>query len=318
MNYSIKETGKPRVDLTGKRFTKLTVVTLIPKINGKIHWLCKCDCGNEVRTSTGNLNSGNSKSCGCYQYERRLDGIKEEMIGITFGRLKVMSWDCNIKEANLWNCKCTCGNEVRVRTGDLNKGHTQSCGCLQRERAAIHRSIDLKGKTFSKLEVLREVGSRYYGSNSKTIWLCKCKCGNEIEVPTSALTTGNTRSCGCLLKEMVGKKHHGYNPNKTDEERMLGRYIIGGMSATKWRKEVFNRDNYTCLICNQYGGALNAHHLDGWGWCKERRFDITNGVTLCVSCHNDYHKIYGKLNNTEEQFKEYILKNKKHKQLALF
>ena len=28
-----------------------------------------------------------------------------------------------------WKCKCRCGNEVIVDTGNLNKGHTSSCGC---------------------------------------------------------------------------------------------------------------------------------------------------------------------------------------------
>lgn len=37
-----------------------------------------------------------------------------------------------------WHCKCTCGNEKDVRGNSLRNGHTQSCGCLQRERATTH------------------------------------------------------------------------------------------------------------------------------------------------------------------------------------
>ena len=33
-------------------------------------WLCKCDCGNEIIVSGGNLQSGNVKSCGCFQREK--------------------------------------------------------------------------------------------------------------------------------------------------------------------------------------------------------------------------------------------------------
>lgn len=34
-----------------------------------------------------------------------------------------------------WKCECKCGNEISVRRADLTSGHTQSCGCLQRDVA---------------------------------------------------------------------------------------------------------------------------------------------------------------------------------------
>lgn len=234
---------------------------------------------------------------------------KKDITGKKFGRLTAMKDSGERKNGHvLWLCRCECGEYCKIRSATLINGHTKSCGCL--------KGRDIVGERFGKLLVIKELDKRAVNRNK--MWLCKCDCGQKQEVSTGRLRTGEVKSCGCLKYYYTGERNHMYNPDKTDEERMLSRYIIGGMSAAKWRKEVFNRDNYTCLICNQYGGTLNAHHLDGWGWCKERRFDITNGVTLCVSCHKNYHKIYGVLNNTEEQFEEYILKNKKHKQLALF
>lgn len=60
-----------KLDLTGKRFTRLTVI----KVSGKdaAHktlWLCACDCGNESIVAAGNLTSGTSKSCGCLKSDR--------------------------------------------------------------------------------------------------------------------------------------------------------------------------------------------------------------------------------------------------------
>lgn len=52
-------------NLSNKRFFKLTVLSFHSR-NGKNYlWLCQCDCGNTCFKSTGHLNSGSAKSCGC-------------------------------------------------------------------------------------------------------------------------------------------------------------------------------------------------------------------------------------------------------------
>ena len=62
------------IDLTGQRFGRLTVIKRvdIPIAEGKkklIHWLCKCDCGNEKITTTKSLRSLGTQSCGCLHRE---------------------------------------------------------------------------------------------------------------------------------------------------------------------------------------------------------------------------------------------------------
>lgn len=58
-----------RMDLTGHKYAHLTVLREGDGVTyGRTHfrtWLCKCDCGNELEVTTGNLRSGNTKSCGC-------------------------------------------------------------------------------------------------------------------------------------------------------------------------------------------------------------------------------------------------------------
>ncbi len=51
--------------MIGQRFGMLRVVERAGSQNRKKTWRCLCDCGGESVTTTGNLNSGNSKSCGC-------------------------------------------------------------------------------------------------------------------------------------------------------------------------------------------------------------------------------------------------------------
>ena len=58
----------------------------------------------------------------------------------------------------------------------------------------------------------------------------------------------------------------------------------------EWRTNVFKRDGFTCQICNQVGGVLNAHHPKTWSEYPKLRYDIDNGVTLCVGCHKNLHR----------------------------
>jgi len=53
----------------------------------------------------------------------------------------------------------------------------------------------------------------------------------------------------------------------------------------KWRKDVFERDKYTCLHCGQVGGHLQAHHIVPFSKDESMRFEVSNGETLCRDCH---------------------------------
>lgn len=61
--------------------------------------------------------------------------------------------------------------------------------------------------------------------------------------------------------------------------------IRTSLEYKKWRKDVFERDNYTCQICGQVGGTLQADHIKSFAANPESRFDLNNGRTLCLSCH---------------------------------
>ena len=59
----------------------------------------------------------------------------QDLTGLPFGRWTAIRQDgCSSKGVPYWLCRCRCGNEKRVLVYDLLDGHTQSCGCLRRER----------------------------------------------------------------------------------------------------------------------------------------------------------------------------------------
>ena len=99
----------------------------------------------------------------------------------------------------LWLFKCDCGNEKITTTSDVISKRVQSCGCLLRKKV-----IDITGEKYGRLTAVRlvENGSRKW----KTKWLFKCDCGNEIVLSANAARRGNTKSCGCLRREVSAAK----------------------------------------------------------------------------------------------------------------
>lgn len=67
----------------------------------------------------------------------------------------------------------------------------------------------------------------------------------------------------------------------------------------EWRKKVFERDNYTCVLCGITGIYLEADHIKAWVKYPKLRHVISNGRALCRSCHmktpnyKSKAKIYG-------------------------
>jgi hypothetical protein len=55
-----------RLDLTGQRFGRLTVIGVAPASRGgRTQWTCLCDCHREHVASTASLRGGDVRSCGC-------------------------------------------------------------------------------------------------------------------------------------------------------------------------------------------------------------------------------------------------------------
>jgi len=66
------------IDLTGKKFNKLTVIELIGSKYGVTKWKCKCDCGNYAVVASVELKNGTTKACGCLKGKHRKYPISSE------------------------------------------------------------------------------------------------------------------------------------------------------------------------------------------------------------------------------------------------
>lgn len=72
----------------------------------------------------------------------------------------------------------------------------------------------------------------------------------------------------------------------------------------EWRKACFERDNYTCQECGTFGGKLQVHHINRLSTIIKMNkiktvkdafncsaiWNLNNGKTLCLSCHDKYPK----------------------------
>ena len=107
---------------------------------------------------------------------------------------------------------------------------------------------------------------------------------------------------GKKCPQLTRENNPNWNPNLTDEERVIKRKY---KEYEYWRTEVFKKYNYTCQLSHQKGGQLVVHHLNGYGFNKEQRLDINNGIVITKELHILFHKLYGNKNNTKEQFEEF-------------
>lgn len=138
-------------------------------------------------------------------------------------------------------------------------------------------------------------------------------CGKEFYATPAQVKNGNGKYCsrtcdgsrrvgkfepwnkGKKCPEMAGENNPAWKGGTATEYEL----IKGGREYKLWRKAVYKRDFYTCQACGvkpdrKLGIKLHAHHILSFAEFPHKRTDISNGITLCKSCH---WKIHGKKEN---------------------
>ena len=203
-------------------------------------------------------------------------------------------------------CICDqCNNSYKITRYVLenqkHKGLCKSCSSQQSKYSTLN---NLSGQKFGKLTV---INLHKHIPGKESYWKCMCKCGNEKITSARSLRSNKTTSCGCYHKEIlknivvpklieknkrcIGEKHPNWDPTKSNKER----FTIRKHETNILRKQTFERDNYTCQCCLDRGGkVLNAHHIIPFSQNVDLRYNIDNLITLCYSCHKQYHSKYKK------------------------
>lgn len=122
------------VDLTGKKFGKLAVVSRAENNNkNQSMWNCVCECGERKIVLGYSLTSGKTRSCGCQRKESAHKVHFDDLSGVRFGKLIVIERAENRNKHTMWKCECDCGAITLVGANELKEGITKSCGCLRFE-----------------------------------------------------------------------------------------------------------------------------------------------------------------------------------------
>ena len=273
-------------DLKGKKFNRLTALYRVKSPNGSTNafWKCQCDCGNQTVVSATNLMRNEVKSCGCLFHNKPTIKEKEQLrndeipighalnlTGQRFGKLTVLyrtispSGVAHNKEA-YWKCKCDCGNIVTIRGSSLTRG-TKSCGCASKEhmqQLGQQFKINELGNKYGRLTVIEDMGS---DKHNKRLWKCRCECGNEIIIEGGSLRSGNTKSCGCLQKEITSQR--AIKPISAGEK--FGRLTVIKQNG----KNKYNQILYLCrcdcgTITTVASQLLRSGHTQSCGCLKSK------------------------------------------------
>jgi hypothetical protein len=127
--------------------------------------------------------------------------------------------------------------------------------------------VDLKGKVFGQLKVVKSTGGSRGGSK---LWECLCKCGNTTYISTRHLnrSSRNITSCGCLIRK-AGKKHKDWNG-------------VGDISGSWWTNRVTRTDHKRVPV------EINITKEYAWKlFLKQKRKCALSGLDLVISINTN-------------------------------
>ena len=141
--------------------------------------------------------------------------------------------------------------------------------------------IDISNQRFGKLIAIERCGEIC----SRSLWRCKCDCGNETVVSVSNLRNGHTKSCGCLIIENVlaAKLKHGHKrKNFTDRLYPVWRNIKQRcyLKTHKYYKDYGGRGITVFQEWHDYEAFKNWAYSSGYdpnakrGDCTIDRIDV--------------------------------------------
>lgn len=234
----------------------------------------------------------------------------DKIQGQRFGKLVVIGMKVVNKRREAV-CKCDCGTEKVISARMLKRGDTTSCGCYHRQVVSEMRQQDLIGKRFSKLVVIGKGEGTVLGANSilNYTWICKCDCGSTRELTTNALSSGNTKSCGCTGVEKNVTRIKSKAGLYAKVRHMRGKAEDRGIKWSLLEEQALETIVGNCEYC---GTPPQRVHTTGQRYHGIDRVDsslpyeIGNVVPCCKNCN------FAKNDMSLNEFRDHIARMYNH------
>jgi len=201
-------------------------------------------------------------TCNECAIKRRAEKQRINVIGNKYGRLTIVETIPNTHPTKV-KCICDCGNKYIGWQADIIGEHTQSCGCLQRERASEANTKDWAG-------VISDHGIEFLCQdvmNDKGQWLWKCRCGicgTVFSALPARINNDHITSCGCALQSS-GER---FITNILEElnaefDTQYSFSDCRSVNVLRFDFAVFNNSNLLYLI--EYDGKQHFEPIDLFG-----------------------------------------------------
>jgi 5-methylcytosine-specific restriction endonuclease McrA len=155
--------------------------------------------------------------------------------------------------------ECTCGGIGKTKLSNIKAG--KRCGhCAENKWINLFKEYNCTLLTFNTRSNIQYI----------------CHCGNVTSNNLYGWLKGDKRCSACRV-------HWNFKPDKIVSQRP---------NVTNWKTTILARDGYSCKICAS-NERLQIHHIEAYSVKPELISEVSNGITLCYTCHKSLHSKYG-------------------------
>lgn len=121
----------------------------------------------------------------------------------------------------------------------------------------MSKALDLLNKQFGRLLVIAREGS---DKNGRSLWRCQCNCRNQVIIQGKRLSSGHTKSCGCISRDQLiaASTTHGLRHSLTYTSWYA-------MKARCHRSTAHNYARYGALgvkVCDRWQNSFENFYAD--------------------------------------------------------
>lgn len=328
-----------------KKFTYQQVKNYVNEIGESI--LLSCDYENSATPLSFQCKCGNkfnrtfAKFLYCKQYicptcarknqaEKQKAPLQEIKEFISKSGCEYVSGEYKNNNSPL-TIKCFCGNTFVKDFSHFKRGQNRcpQCGNKALKKARTKYSLE-KAKDMLQKRGYALLENEYI--DCQTPMRCTCEKGHEFTIKLAYFMNGHSGCKLCANESLKGENHYNYKGGESEVIDYFRKHL------KEWKMTVAKKYNYVCALTGSKKDCV-VHHIISFNTilkeaCEETNLSlrqkikdytkeeferlekavmdkhtIDNGVLLQRKVHNRFHAIYGKGNNTKEQFLEFATNN---------